>query len=200
MRTPVDALRSVARYTALALGPDYQVRMSTEKGVFARPAARVVQLPSLQMLTARWNVAQLTASYNIVAWPMPGTSADASNLAALDAADKLWTAFAGPGVGSPTIRRPADSTRGHPYRIPLYDYDGIPLDGATAFAPESARDPRDFLHMEAPPEVQVLNDPDEETFFAVAANIRMSWVRWAAVPSAQPVLQRVDTGVGDING
>lgn len=194
MRTPTDALRSIARYSAIALGGDWEVRLSSELGTFNRPYARVTQVPSIQMLTPRWNLTKYIASYSIVAYPSQMADADASHIEALRVADLFWVALAGPGVGTPVIRAPADGSRGRPSRIPLYDYDGIALDGPQAFADETKRDSRDFLHMEGPPEVVVANDPDDETMYSVAANIRMSWLRSAAVPSTAPTLQSIEAG------
>jgi hypothetical protein len=200
MRTVTDALRSVARYTSVALGPDYEVRMAQEKGTFNRPYARVVQVPNIQLVTQRWDRAKLIASYNIVAYPVPGVNADASLLAAMDVAEKLWLAFAGPGVGNPTMRRQVDSNmQGRPSRVPLYDYAGVPLDGPAAFVDETRRDPRDFMRVEGAPEVSPFADPDDERLFSVAANIRMSWMRFAAVPSSQPTVSDVPVGA-DTNG
>lgn len=194
MRTATDALRSVARYSALALGPEWEVRLSTEKGTFQRPGAQVQQVPNVQMVTQRWSQAKFVAGYQIMCYPVAMPTADQSQLEALRVLDLLWVAFAGPGAGSPTIRRPVDSQRGLPFRVPLYNYDGIPLFGPAAFAAETARDPRDFLHMEGQPEVTVTPDPGDETLYSVAANIRMSWLRSAAVPSGQPTTGSVRVG------
>jgi hypothetical protein len=184
----------VVRYTALALGDDWEVRASTEKGAFQRPGARVALVPSVQLMTTRWNLSKFVASFAIIAYPLKFPEADASQLEALRVTDLLWMAYAGPGVGNPVIRPAMDSHRGRPYRVPLYDYDGVPLDGDDAFADESRRDPRDFLHIEGQPEVTTVNDPGDELLYSVAANIRMSWLRSAAVTSTAPIVERVDTG------
>lgn len=191
MRTPTDALRSVARYVAVAVGDDWEVRPSQERGVFNRPYARIAQVPSLQMVTQRWDVSKLLTTFNILLYPALGADADASHLEAMRVADVMWTAFAGPGVGSPVVRTPVDSHRGRPYRVPLYDYDGIALGEP---ADETRRDPRDFLHVEAAPEIQTFIDPQEERAYTLAANIRMSWLRSAAVPSGAPTVQTVTSG------
>lgn len=201
MRTPVDALRSVARYTALALGDEWEVRLSSEKGVFNRPYARVAQVPSFSFIPQRLPVVKVLSSYQIVCFPAPGASADVSQLDALGVIDLLWTAFSGPGVqgpGAPAMRAPVDPTRPYTHRVPLYDYAGVPLDGPAAFVDETHRDPRDFLHVEAPPDISPFNDPADERLFSVAANIRMSWLRSAAVPSDAPTT--VTVGVGVTNG
>lgn len=180
MRSPVDALRSVKRYVALAVGPDWEVRLSSEKGVFARPYARVAQIPSFQFVPLRLPVVRILSSYQIVLYPTPGLSADESQLSALSAMDLLWNAFSGPGVGM-----------GRTERVPLYNYDGVAL---TAGADESHRAAHDFMLVESPPSVTPYVDPANELLWSVAANIRMSWLRSAAVPSTARTTVRVGVG------
>jgi hypothetical protein len=179
----MDAIRSLKRYVAIALGDDVEVRMSGEKGVFHRPFAKVTQVPSVQMTVESWHTAKIIAAYQVTVFPVRKDSADESQQEVQRLAERLWVAFGGPGVGTPTLSRVADPTRGFPMRIPLYDYEAIAVRGPAAFATEADRDPRDFMKLEAPPALQLTQNDDDELLWSIAANIRMSWLRSAAVPS-----------------
>lgn len=197
MRTPNDSLRSMKRYVALALGPDWEVRLSSEKGTFNRPYARVALVPSMEFSTVRLPQTQIIASFTITALPVPGVTADESQVEAMRVADLLWSAFSGPGVqgvGKPAMRVPLDSNRPYTNRVPLYDYTGVPLTGASAAVDETARSPNDFLRVVSPPNVVPMPDPASELLWAIAANIRMSWLRSAAVPSTASTTTSVTSG------
>jgi hypothetical protein len=186
MRTPQDALRSLKRYVALTF-PDFEVRMSSEKGTFARPSATVLMVPSMQLVSESWVTSRLQATFNVTVYPLQGPSPEASQAAALAVVDALWNAFSGPGVAL-----------GHPYRVPLYDYDGVPVSGPGAFADESARHYADYLKVEGPPEVTPVQNPDDELLWSVAANIRMSWLRPSLRPTDAPLVADVPSS-GDIH-
>lgn len=66
-------------------------------------------------------------------------------------------------------------------RVPLYNYDGVPIDGIGAFS--NQRHPHDYL--------KVLDfsldegvDPEDDTEFRVVAQLRVTWRRTAVVPGA----------------
>lgn len=186
MRTAADAIRSLNRYVALALGPQWEVRMATEKGTFNRPYARTIQVPSIEVVTEAFMRVRIQSAYQIVAFPEQGATAEDGLMNALAAVEALTTALA-PGVDM-----------GRTARIPLYDYAGIPLTGPDAAATETNRDPRDFMKLEGQADIVPYQDPDDDTLWSVAANIRMSWLRSAAVPSAAPMT--VSVGVEASNG
>lgn len=181
MRTASDALRSVNRHVAQAFGSAWEVRLSKQKGDFYRPFVRVTQVPTLTVVAESFTVIRLTSAYQVVAFPERQATVDGSQMTALAAVETLYQAFTGPGVG-----------KGRVYRVPLYDYDGIPFTGPDAFATENDRVYCDFLKVEAPPDVQMNQDDDDDYLWSVAANIRMSWLRSAAVPSPGETITRVD--------
>jgi hypothetical protein len=172
MRTPLDSLRSVNRYIALALGPQWEVRLSSEKGTFNRPYARVIQVPSIELVIESWIASRMQAVYQIVCFPEVGQNADESQANMLEAVDLLWQAFGGQGVEGGRIAR-----------VPLYDYYGIPLTGPEAFAVADDRKTYDFLKVEGAPSFVPTQDPDDELLWSVGCNITMSWLRSAVVPS-----------------
>lgn len=189
MRTTTDGLRSVKRYVSLALGPDWEVRLSNEKGAFRRPFARVLLLPGITFPAQSFVVVKVIATMQIVAFPKRGVSPDASQLAAMDVVEQLWVAFGGPGVAE-----------GHIYRVPLYDYAGVPISGPDSGVDETHRQPHDYMRVEAPPSVDPNVDPDDDSLWSVTANIRMSWVRSAAVPSTAMTTDRVGVEATETNG
>jgi hypothetical protein len=181
MRTAVDALRSLNRQVALTLGDGWECRLSNQKGDFYRPFARVTQVPTLAVNAETSYRIKLTSAYTVVAYPEKQTTVDDTQYAAFQTMELLALAFAGPGVGY-----------GRVYRIPFYDYDGIPYTGPDSYATEADRDPRDFLKVEGVPDLAINQDQDDDYLWSVTANIRMSWLRSAAVPSTAETIVRVD--------
>lgn len=175
MRTPLDALRSTKRYVALALGPDWEVRLAVEKGTFNRPQAQIIQIPSVQTFTESWHVTRIQTVHQVMAYPAAGQTAEDSLANALDAVELLAEAYTGPGVGA-----------GYTARVPLYDYAGIPLLGPESAALESDRKYNDFMKLEQPPNFTPYQDPQDEMLWSVMGNITMSWLRNAAVRSGGP--------------
>lgn len=188
MRTATDALRSVNRHVAMAFGDAWEVRLSQQKGDFYRPFVRVTQMPTLTMNAESAVNIRLTSAYQVVAFPSSQSTVDDSQANALAAVDTMYQAFTGPGVG-----------KGRVYRVPLYDYTGIPYVGPEAFATENDRVYCDYLKVEGPPDITLNQDDDDDYLWSIAANIRMSWLRSAAVPSTGRTIVRVDAEA-QVNG
>jgi hypothetical protein len=182
MRSSLDALRSLNRYVALTLGDEWEVRLSTEKGTFNRPYARVIQIPSVQYIVESFHNVKMQSVYQVMMFPKIGQNADESQMLALQAADQFWVAFASDFqlVG-----------RGRNSRIPLYDYSGIPMTGSDSGALESDRLYNDFMKLEQPPNITPYQDPADETLWSVMANITMSWTRSALLPSTAPTARAI---------
>jgi hypothetical protein len=146
MRTPTDALRSFKKYVSMALGPEWEIRLSGEEGVFSRPFARV------------------------------GTAAPAS------------FAAHGPLHVEVTQSMNVLCHRGHPKRVPLWDFAALSLEEA---ASELDRLPNDFMRIVDDPSIDVISDPADDLRYAVTATARMSWVVFAAVLSDAMTVQHV---------
>src|SRR4051812_48897449 len=167
MRTTTDALRSLKRYVAIALGADWEVRLSGEEGAFERPFCRVSAATGGRSMPFGPLNTDLTLPCAVVAYPHAQVDADHALLEGQRVAELLHAAFARGvhedsfrvvgGVGDVTVMR------AHPARVPLYDYAGVSLDG---IASESMRDRRDFMRVANDVSVDVIADPNSETLVA----------------------------------
>lgn len=129
MRNPTDAFRSMKKYLALSLGDDWEVRLVDEEGTFKRPHARVGPgAPSRNRMENAWQ-RRTFQRFSIVAYPKPKTDPSASRLEAMRVEELLLHAFAGAGAHTRSYR--GSTGRGHPMRIPLWDYDDVALNQAT---------------------------------------------------------------------
>jgi len=112
MRTSVDALRSLKRYVASALGDDWEVRLSVDEGTFARPQALLQAAGSPVTLQGTQHTVDVQAPFVIYLYPESGSTHIESLISAGDAEELLFDAF---HVGSGAAR---------PLRVPFYDYAG----------------------------------------------------------------------------
>jgi hypothetical protein len=168
MRTSIDTLRSLKRYTYEALGDSWEVRLLVEQGTFDRPGAQVLEA-SPQQITGPQNAMDIIQSFSIHAFPEPGVSVVDSLLKAGEAEDCLVRAFR-MGIGE-----------GHAGLVPLYDYEAVPHNaGSTSRrAPDYAR----ILDLS----IRREQNPSDELLFTVAAEVRLGWRRNAALTSAGKV-------------
>lgn len=194
----MDALRSIKRYSALMLDaqaplfddPDpraraWEVRLTGEKGVFHRPFARVNATTPANYVAYGSRVSRVIQTFGIVCFPVEMHTADEAMLEAERVRDLLWSGLGGPGVA-----------KGRMFRVPLYNYDGVPVTGATAFVDESHRGAHDFMNVQDSPSVGITEDPDDELLFSIAVSVRMSWLRSAAVLSQARTTVSVGVEVG----
>jgi hypothetical protein len=173
VRTPTDALRSLKRYVALGF-PGWEVRMPLEEGTFGRPSLYVkpVGPPALTGPAHAFDTAQ---RYTVYGYPRPGATAPESLMAAEECRWALVRLFR---VGIPP---------GAPLRVPLFDYAGIPLNGA---ADEATRFDRDFMRADDP-SADLVQLPDDERLFTVTAEIRMSWRSEGRVASGDRMVREL---------
>lgn len=189
MRTTADALRSLKRYVAATLGPEWEVRLPADDDVFHRPFCRVrTTTPGTIRMAGSLQV-EYRQSFSILCYPIEQNDEEQARLEAARVEERLFQAIA-VGTHAPSLGQQVSLTtrRGHPMRIPLYDYDGVPVTEAVS---EEARDHRDFMRVEGEPTITTLTDPQDPLSVVVTAEIRMSWVRSAAVPSAVMPVQSV---------
>lgn len=166
MRNEWDALRSVARYVSVALGPDWEVRFDDESISF--PYARVDVIGGA-LYAGRAAIYDVTLPLALALYPDPAANVNAEQglQAAMRAMDPLTLAFRR-GTG-----------KGRPMRIPLYNYDGLALDQA---ATEANRQSFDFLRV-SDFAAQPLPDPQDRRRVAVNATLRVHWRRVGYDPS-----------------
>jgi hypothetical protein len=206
MRTTEDALRSLKKYIASSLGPEWEVRLAADDDIFNRPFARVRTTTPGTVMSQGSVTAEYRQSFSILCYPEEPETAEEARIVAARVEEKLFQALA-VGTHTPSISQrvvgykadpptdpptvPAVGTgfrRGHPKRIPLYDYTGIAL---TSPATEGDRDSRDFMRITGDPTITTLTDPNDALSVVVAAELRMSWVRFAAVPSEAMTVESV---------
>lgn len=160
MRTNADALRSLKRYAALMLGDDWEVRLPGEEGTFERPFARVVVADAAQYRAATKYLTEAFAPFAVYTYPAKGATADEALMGALGVEEMLFQGF---HVGVPD--------EGSPMRVPLYDYDGVPLS-----EPSLARFEHDYLRV-SDLSTRHFADPDDRTLWSVVTDVRLSWRR-----------------------
>ena len=119
MRTSLDALRSLKKYMALALGNTWEVRLSMDEGTFSRPQALLTAAGSPVNSQGTSHTVDVQAPFVAYLYPVAGASADESLFNAAAAEELLYAAF---HVGSGAF--------GKPLRIPLYDYANKDVDDA----------------------------------------------------------------------
>ena len=158
-RSATDALRSLKRYASVALGDDWEVRLSREEGAFDRPFARVWQVAgsTYPLTSGRW-LADIVQPFVISAYPMRCRSVDEALLGAQAVEDQLSRAFR-VGVGD-----------GRALRVPLCSYDGVELDAIGVWVPGTFMRVNDLS-------TQPFPDPDDNTLWTVVCDVRLTWRR-----------------------
>lgn len=172
MRTSIDILRSLKRYIAIALGPEWEVRLLSEEGTFGRPAAQIMEATG-QTITGPSHASDLVQTFMVHVFPVPGDTVMESLLAASEAEEKLFQAF----------RWGID--KGRTARLPLYDYAATPLDEGS-----STRRTADYARI-LDLELSRTQSPSDELLFTVSAEVRLGWRRGGRLPSGK-VAQRVN--------
>ena len=171
-RTPVDALRSLKRYVAVALGDDWEVRLSREEGAFERPFARVVQAGAALYPKGGQFLSDVIQPFSVYAYPPSAATPDAALLIAQQTEDALYRAFQ------------AGVEQGRPRRVPLYNYTDRGLDEAGIWMP------RGFLRVDDL-STQPFVDPDDNKLWTIACDVRLTWRRAPVPSSTGPVLTDV---------
>jgi hypothetical protein len=106
VRSSTDALRSLAKYAARVLGPEWEVRLAYDEGLFLRPFARVGWAgPELSAGPA--HTTDVTRPANVLCHPAVADSSHAATLEAGRVADVLARGF-GVGVQWSEPSDPAD--------------------------------------------------------------------------------------------
>lgn len=75
-----------------------------------------------------------------------------------------------------------------PWRIPLYDYADVPLDGPDAIS--YRRMPHDFMRALQVP-INRMTDPEDDRYWLVTAEPRLTYRRLGRVPSAAPLVKSI---------
>lgn len=163
MRTTQDALRSLARYMSEAF-PDFSVGFFNEEGTFARPAV-AVRTTGPTLSSGSRHTVDLIQPTAIYVYPAEEESVEATFAKVMAIEDTLWRTF---HVGV---------SAGRPMRIPLYDYEGVPLEEGSML-----RRYPDYLRV-VDLSIDRAQAPEDEMKWTVIAEARLTWRRAAEVPS-----------------
>lgn len=175
---PDDILRSLRRYTSLLLqSPPWTVRVQRVRvDDDERPVAIVQEsgpmtVPHSRAGTLQQGDVQYQQALAIACYPVIGESAAASAEAARQVRTLLVAGFT---RGLRTDDDPPVNIGG-PWRVPIYDFDGVPIQGAGREGPV---DPYAHMNVDDSFNVRPVQDAVDELRYTVMANLRVSW--WAA--------------------
>jgi hypothetical protein len=163
----------VKRYVAVALGDEWEVRISREEGAFARPFARVWQVAgtTYPLTSGRW-LSDMVQPFVIAAYPEQGRDPDEALLKAQKVENCLYRAFR---VGV---------ENGRAMRVPLYNYYRVRNWDAGTWYPKAFMRVNDLS-------TQPFVDPDEDTLWTVVCDVRLTWRRIAETIPSSPILESV---------
>jgi hypothetical protein len=186
-----DALRSVRRYIASALGaPPYRVMLTPEPGRFKRPYAIVAAPSGVAEAPGGVDMVQLSMPIVVHVFPLPGERSSVTRILCAYVEQQLHDALA---VGMPDALVP--SVRGYRQLIPLWNYNdpdtgvGLPLEGEPAIS--TARGGRDYLRVANGWNVETRPEVSDEKLSVVVAEFRVQWNRPTRLASDGSLLQTV---------
>lgn len=171
MRTSKDAIRSLARYMAVAFGDGFEVGFFSEEGTFTRPGVVVAAAGGELDGGGTRHTVDVIQPFAVYAYPVEGANVEEGFDNAMAAQETLFQAFR---VGV---------DEGRPMRVPLYDYEGIAIDEGTLL-----RRYPDFMRV-LDLSIERSQAPEDERKWTVTAEIRIGWRRSAELPSGTRLAQ-----------
>lgn len=178
-----DRHRSLRRFVMNALGsPPWTVR--TERQPVAdeeRPVAVVEVVSPVGTTFARTAIPQgdirRTQAFTLTLYPALGPSAAEARQQAAEVAELLTNAI---GIG---LDDDAGELLSAPEALPVYDFAGVPVKGATRAGPV---EPYGWLTVDDFP-VRPLQDPEDPLRWTVACDLRTSWWQSGRLRPPAPV-------------
>lgn len=181
-----DIHRSLRRYFAAVLAPPWIVR--TERQPVEDDKRRVcVVEPSSGVTTGKHRVSipqggvEKIQSYAAMAYPLLGETARESRAEAQSIASLLDQAIT-IGLVEPQESGP-DKNIGGPFRIPVYDYEGVPVVGPDRGGPA---DPYGYVWVNDL-NVRPIQDTLDYLRFTVTCSMRLSWEQGGRIVAAAPL-------------
>ena len=176
MWEPVDVVRSIQRYLSLMLeGPPWTIRWRREEVRDDQLPVAVISMGDLIVIRARETFdpqgeVEYLAPVTISAYP----EVAANPKAAAAEAERVRGLLFRWVLHGLEVRGPAPDYRhwAGPFRIPLWDFEGVPLEGPDKVGPDH---PHDVLWVL--PEsvtVQTVQDPDDTKRYGVFLNVRVT--------------------------
>lgn len=176
----MNALRSLTRTTAQALGGEWEVTFAgSEAGTFQRPYCGVVPSTDERAIPHGARHLEIRRGFALAAYPVAGLSAEASRMEAERVKGLLRRAFA-QGIDTASFAR----GRAHPLRLPLWDYGALGL-----FAPATDANRIGFMRVVEPPAFSAF--PDDSGAFVVTCDLRLAWGETIAIPNTRPIVRAV---------
>lgn len=180
-----DVHRSLRRYVALMLAEPWKVRTERqpttpdEREVCVVEPASGVTTGAHRMSIPQGNVEKLQA-FSVMAYPaLEGTAAESRQLAQ-EVVDLLDAGFSSGLVDD------AGASIGGPYRLPVYDFDGVPVKGRSRRGGTVVYGYADVRDLN----VRALQDTLDHLRFTVVCDLRLMWERGGRL-SAVPGSERV---------
>ena len=182
----LSPLRSVARYVALALA-EFEVSLAGED--MSRPWVRVSEAtPGSTSIVGAKHV-ERRRTFAIRAYPVAfNPTAEAALTEAKRVEGLLADAFI---HGIDSAMYSDYSTRRHPMRVPLFDYEDLNMREA---ATEGER--VGALRVVEPPTIESFPDPAEPSAYIVAATVRCSWTESTHRESPWLLVEKVTATFG----
>jgi hypothetical protein len=168
-----DAHRSIRDWLGMALGsPPWQVWTERrDMDAALRNVAVVEQAAPRTLTTFRTSIPQgnveWAQTFSIMCYPSSGETPQEARLAAQLVADRL-----GRVVAHGLVDDAGEESIAPPLRIPLRDYEGVPAVGADR---EADPVPYDWLLIEDPGALRIVQDPVDHMLFTVPLDLRVSW-------------------------
>lgn len=179
----VSVLRSVARYTALAL-PDFEVRFAPdEQAGFERPWARVSAATPVTSSPHGTTHRDMRMTVSVVCFPVAGMNGESSYVEAARIEQVLTDVIT---IGIDPAGFGTRSRRGHPMRIPLFDYRELGL-----FDPATEAERVGWLRVLDAPGTSTFADPNSDTAWIATADLRVGWSEGILRDPDWPTVERV---------
>jgi hypothetical protein len=179
MRELDDARRSLGRYMWLAF-PDYDVFIHRDEQVFDRPGIVIRTVGDMLFPPGGgWAMIDVTQPFAVYLYPQPQDSIKQSEAHATLEKQKLAKAF------SHGLQYPDNTTIGGHRRVPLWDYEGVPIDAA--LPPERVDDVEYMRTLDM--SITQLQEGDDDRLWTLVANVRLTWRQHGLVELGSPLVE-----------
>jgi hypothetical protein len=197
---PTDVLRSCRRYVSLILGsPPWTVRVGRVRADDdQRPVAVVDASSPLTTLFSRAGTfsqgdVRKGRTLTVVCYPTLGQTAQESAMIAEELAALLNDGFE---RGLVTADTPPKNI-GAPWRLPLYDFAGVPMTGAERAGPT---EPYAYANVtDTGFNVRPIQDAMDELRYTVAATVPLTWWRAGRTGRDGPIIRDIPATWGGEN-
>lgn len=181
-----DIHRSLRRFVSLVLEAPWKVRTERQPVADSERPAMVIE-PSSGITTGRHRVSipqgnvEKVQAFSAMAYPVLEETARESRLTAQKLADLLDQAFT---VG---LVDDAGVSIGAPFRIPIYDFEDVPVAGRSRAGPS---EPYGFAWV-ADLTVRAMQDPVDYLRFTVTCDLRLSWEQGGRLGQVGPLARDI---------